>query len=78
MNDRNPVRVKNGSQKRFYEIVLICPIAQIRLIWGYFETEPDTGFFLGCQTPIGGHIGAGLGVPSHYGSWDSRPGDQDD
>jgi hypothetical protein len=32
--------------KRVYVNVLICPIGKIRLIWGYFKTGPDTGFFL--------------------------------
>jgi len=37
--------------------VLFRPIAKKRPNWGYFETEPDTGLFLGWKRIIGDHIG---------------------
>jgi hypothetical protein len=39
--------------------VLFRPISKIIPIWGYFETEPDTGLFSGAKGAIGGHIGPG-------------------
>ena len=39
--------------------LLFRPIAKIRLIWAYFETEPDTGFFWDAKRAIGGWIGPG-------------------
>jgi hypothetical protein len=40
--------------------VLFRPFGKIRLIWGYFETEPDMAFFSGGGVIIGGWIEPGL------------------
>jgi len=66
------------SQKnRIVGSVLICPFPKISPIWGYFETEPDTGFFWGMMRVIGGHIGPGLGwactLPARKTRWKRHP-----
>ena len=58
-------QTQKRASKRVYVNVLFRPIAKIRLNWGYFETEPDTGLFSGWEKVIGGHIGPELGG-SHY------------
>jgi hypothetical protein len=40
--------------------VLFRPFGKISPIWGYFQSEPDTGFFLGDQGAIGARIEPGL------------------
>jgi hypothetical protein len=60
--NRKPMRVRKTASKRVYVIVLFRPIGKIRHIWGYFESEPDTGFFWGAKEAIGAQFGAGLDV----------------
>jgi len=33
------------QKNRIIEALLICPFPEKSPIWGYFESEPDTGFF---------------------------------
>ena len=49
-------------KNRFYGDVLFCPIAEIRLIWACFETEPDTGSDGISERVIRAQFGAGWGV----------------
>jgi hypothetical protein len=46
--------------KREYVNVLFRPFSKIRLIWVYFETEPDTGFFWSTKGSIEAQIEPGL------------------
>jgi hypothetical protein len=48
------------QKNRIIGSVIIRPISKISPIWGYFETELDTGFFWGVKRVIGGHFGPGL------------------
>jgi hypothetical protein len=54
------MRARVRALKPQYAIVLICPIGKIRLIWRYFETEPDMGSVWSAREVIRGHIEAGL------------------
>jgi hypothetical protein len=58
--NRKPIRARNRALKPQYEGVLIRQIGKIRLIWGYLEKEPDTGFFWGDQKANGAQIEPGL------------------
>jgi hypothetical protein len=63
--NRKPIRTQKQALKPQYVIALFCPFAKIRLNWGYFETEPDTGFFSEVKVVIGGKIEPGWGdLPS--------------
>jgi hypothetical protein len=67
--NRKPIRAMDRASKRECVNVLFRPFGKIRLIWGYFRSEPDTGFFLGEGWVIGGRIEPGLGwvgiTPTH-------------
>jgi hypothetical protein len=62
--------------KSHYEIVLFRPIDKIRLIRGYSETEPVTGFFWGVREVIGGRTGPGLDREGRGGLWGNNAGDR--
>jgi hypothetical protein len=67
--NRKPIQTRNRALKPHYEIVLFRPFGKIRLIWSYFETEPDAGFFLGVKGAIGGRIEPGLDRVEGGGLW---------
>jgi hypothetical protein len=58
--NRKHDRTQEQPSKRVYEDVLFRPFGKIRLIWGYLETEPDTGFFWMRKRVIGAQFGGGL------------------
>ena len=41
--NRKPIRAWKPPSKRFYEVFLFRPIGKIRLIWAFFNSEPDSG-----------------------------------
>ncbi len=57
--NQKPIRAQNRASKREYESLLFRPIVKIRRFRGYFETEPDTGFFLIDRGVIGAQIEPG-------------------
>jgi len=65
------------QKNRIIVSVLICPFSKISPVWGYFESEPDTGFFWSVKGVIGGHIGPGLGqvctMPARKTRWGRHP-----